>query len=154
MFKEVFMTPEKPILPSMEEDIEFSNVTNLRDSFLGVIEVLQKTPAKRFVITKHGKPQAVLMSYQTYSLISKVVNESLSRTADETKREAIAAEQARRATRDFSLGIPAEADWMDLQGNPVAVHRCILDTLRRINSSTDLLYGLLDQRAKEESDKR
>jgi prevent-host-death family protein len=148
------MTPEKPLLPSVEEDLEFSNVTNLRDSLLGVIDILQKTPAKRFVITKHGKPQAVLMSYQTYSLISKIVNESLSQTAAQTKNEAIAAEQARRASRDLNVGVPAGADWTDLQGDPVAVNRHILEALRRINSSTDLLYGLLDQRVREGSDKR
>jgi prevent-host-death family protein len=64
----------------LEEDIEFSSVTSLRESFLKTVETLREDPAKRYVITKHGQPQAVLMSYQTYSLLRKVMDQTLART--------------------------------------------------------------------------
>ena len=77
--------------PQLEEDVEFSNVTTLRESLLGRVESLRENPAKRYIITKHGQPQAVLMSFQTYSLLKRVMDQALARTATRNSSEAISA---------------------------------------------------------------
>ena len=89
------MTAEKRATRPLEEDIEFSNVTKFRNSLLGAVERMQGNPAKRYVITKHGKPEAVLMSYQTYSLLTKVMDQTLEGTAGLNREEAIRAAFAR-----------------------------------------------------------
>jgi PHD/YefM family antitoxin component YafN of YafNO toxin-antitoxin module len=74
---------------SMEEEVEFSNVTNFRNSLLGAVEQLQSNPAKRYVITKRGEPEAVLMSYKTYSLLSRVMNQTLEKTVAEDRGDSV-----------------------------------------------------------------
>lgn len=56
----------------LEEKLEFSNVTNARQDFLPLMERLQKNPALRVLILKHGVPQAVLMSHPTYDALKKL----------------------------------------------------------------------------------
>jgi prevent-host-death family protein len=52
----------------LEDGIEYSTVTALRGRLLAVVDSFRKSPAKRYLITKHGQPQAVLMSFETYRL--------------------------------------------------------------------------------------
>ena len=89
------MTNRKRATRRLEEDIEFSNVTKFRNSLLGAVERVQKKPAKRYVITKHGAPEAVLMSYQTYSLLTKVMEQALEGTEGQSRDEAIRSAFAR-----------------------------------------------------------
>ena len=76
---------------SMEEEVEFSNVTNFRNSLLGAVEQLHSNPAKRYVITKRGAPEAVLMSYKTYSLLSRVMNQTLEKVAAQDRENSVSA---------------------------------------------------------------
>jgi hypothetical protein len=87
-------TKKRATLPQ-EEDIEFSNVTKFRTSLLGAVERMQSNPAKRYIITKHGEPEAVLMSYPTYSLLTKVMDRELEGTDGQSREEAIRAAFAR-----------------------------------------------------------
>ncbi len=89
------MTNKKRATRPLEEDVEFSNVTKFRNSLLGAVERVQKNPAKRYVITKHGAPEAVLMSYQTYSLLSKVMEQGLKAAEGQSREEAIRSAFAR-----------------------------------------------------------
>jgi prevent-host-death family protein len=57
----------------LEEQLEFSNITDLRRDFLRKVEEIQKDPAIRLLILKHGRPQAVLMSAEAYDVMKKVV---------------------------------------------------------------------------------
>lgn len=57
----------------LEEQLEFSNITDLRQDFLRKVEEIQKNPAIRLLILKHGRPQAVLMSAEAYDVMKKVV---------------------------------------------------------------------------------
>ena len=59
-------------IKSLEEQLEYSTVTSSRQQLLPMIQRLQKTPALRFLIVKHGAPQAVLMSYPTYEALKRV----------------------------------------------------------------------------------
>jgi PHD/YefM family antitoxin component YafN of YafNO toxin-antitoxin module len=74
---------------AMEEEVEFSNVTNFRNSLLGAVEQLHSNPAKRYVITKRGAPEAVLMSYKTYSLLTRVMNQALEKTETEDRGDSV-----------------------------------------------------------------
>jgi len=89
------MSTKKRATRPQEEDIEFSNVTKFRTSLLGAVERMQKNPAKRYIITKHGEPEAVLMSYPTYSLLTKVMDRELEGTDGQSREEAIHAAFAR-----------------------------------------------------------
>lgn len=71
---------------ALEEHLEYSNVTDLRQDFLPAIERIQKNPALRLLILKHGRPQAILMSSQTYDLFKRLVNAILT-TTDKMSRE-------------------------------------------------------------------
>ncbi len=60
---------------NLEEKVEFSGVTGFRKSLLSIIPRLQKNQFLRFVITKHGKPAAVVLSYESYELLLKMAQE-------------------------------------------------------------------------------
>jgi len=53
----------------LEDEVEYSTVTALRGKLLAVVDGFRRAPAKRYLITKHGQPQAVLMSFETYRLL-------------------------------------------------------------------------------------
>ena len=91
---------------AMEEDVEFSNVTNFRNSLLGAVEQLQSNPAKRYVITKRGEPEAVLMSYKTYSLLTRVMNQTLEKLAARDRQDPVHA-AFDRMRREHPLEAPA-----------------------------------------------
>jgi hypothetical protein len=107
---------------AMEEDVEFSNVTNFRNSLLGAVERLQSNPAKRFVITKRGEPEAVLMSYKTYSLLTRVMNQALEKSAGEgdegSVREAFARMRRERQFSAPALSMPTAAAAPDRDFGP------------------------------------
>lgn len=86
----------EPSIP--EEQLEFSNVTDLRQNLLPAIERIEKNPALRFLILKHGRPQAVLMSAETYDLVKKLMNQLVSAQASMPRAAAI--EGAFRRLRD------------------------------------------------------
>jgi PHD/YefM family antitoxin component YafN of YafNO toxin-antitoxin module len=73
----------------LERDIKFSNATKFRKSLLSVVKELKTKPSRRFIITRGGEPQAVLMSYETYSLLAEMMDEDLKRTSGQTREEAI-----------------------------------------------------------------
>ncbi|HEY0760609.1 MAG TPA: type II toxin-antitoxin system Phd/YefM family antitoxin [Acidisarcina sp.] len=59
---------------ALEEDLEESSVTELRNGLLPTIERIQQNPALRVLIRKHGRPRAVLMSVQTYNSLKRLVS--------------------------------------------------------------------------------
>ena len=73
----------------LEEKLEYSNVTKLRQEFLPAVEHVQNDPALRYLIFKGGKPQAVLMSFETYELLKKVINQALESAAGKSREENI-----------------------------------------------------------------
>ncbi|GEM_PF-3188858 len=56
---------------SFEETLEFSNATRFRKAFLGLIDKLQANQYLRYVVTKHGEPKVVVMSFQAYEHIKQ-----------------------------------------------------------------------------------
>jgi PHD/YefM family antitoxin component YafN of YafNO toxin-antitoxin module len=101
----------------LEEQLEFSNITDLRQDFLRKVEEIQKNPAIRLLILKHGRPQAVLMSAEAYDVLRKVVklfldnSEGLNRQQSinaainrfEVERSSVSAEAEMSATADSKL---------------------------------------------------
>jgi PHD/YefM family antitoxin component YafN of YafNO toxin-antitoxin module len=74
---------------ALEQNVELANVTKLRQNLLPIIERFEDDPAPRFLILKHGKPQAVLMSVPTYELMKKVLNQVAEQAAAMTREERI-----------------------------------------------------------------
>jgi PHD/YefM family antitoxin component YafN of YafNO toxin-antitoxin module len=98
----------KNVSPShLEEQLEFSNVTSVREQFLPLMDRLQKNPPLRMIILKHGAPQAVLMSYQTYDALKKVLLKNNDALTPEQRVEA--AYSRLRAERGSSVQPAAEA---------------------------------------------
>lgn len=93
----------------LEEQWEYSGVTDLRQELLGIVERLQKNPAVRYLITKHGQPRAVLMSFQTYELLKKALSQALQATAGRSREEAIGAAFDRLRADRGSENMPATA---------------------------------------------
>jgi PHD/YefM family antitoxin component YafN of YafNO toxin-antitoxin module len=93
---------------ALEEQLELSNITDLRRDFLRKVEEIQRNPAIRLLVLKHGRPQAVLMSAEAYDVMKKAVklllaeSEGLSR--EQSIRAAIDRFEAERAT------VPAEPE--------------------------------------------
>ena len=71
----------------LEEEVEESSVTSVRQGLLPLIERIQANPAMRVLIRKHGKPRAVLMSAQTYDVLMKLA------TLTDAKAEAMSPEE-------------------------------------------------------------
>jgi len=123
----------------LEEEVEFSNVTNLRESLLGTVENLRANPARRYVITKHGQPQAVLMSYETYSLLKKVMDQVLARTIAASSSDPIGAAVAR--LRADEPGVPVEESAVGER----AVSATVSAALQNIRAQFDHLDAVLGQ---------
>lgn len=73
----------------LEEELEESSVTDLRHGLLPTIERIQKNPATRVLIRKHGTLRAVLMSAQTYDAFKKLVNLVVQKTDAMSREEKI-----------------------------------------------------------------
>jgi PHD/YefM family antitoxin component YafN of YafNO toxin-antitoxin module len=93
---------------ALEKDFELSNITDLRRDLLPIVDRLQTKPAERYLILKHGRPQAVLMSFQTYNLVKKAMNLIGS---ESSKRRAVDEALAHlRSERSLAQAKSAEAD--------------------------------------------
>jgi len=93
----------------LEEQIEFSNITDLRQDFLRKVEEIQKNPAIRLLILKHGRPQAVLMSAEAYDVLNKVVKLFLSDIEGLSRQESINAAINRFEVERKSVSAEAKA---------------------------------------------
>jgi prevent-host-death family protein len=60
---------------TLEENIEYSNATQFRKSFLGVVDKLQRNRYLRYVVTKHGEPRAVVMSFAAYDTMRRAMQQ-------------------------------------------------------------------------------
>jgi len=100
---------------ALEEQLELSNITELRQGLLRKVEEIQKNPAIRLLILKHGRPQAVLMSADAYDVLKKVAqlflkaNEGMSR--DQIINAAIGRFEAERAdmSAEVEVNVPQVA---------------------------------------------
>jgi PHD/YefM family antitoxin component YafN of YafNO toxin-antitoxin module len=92
----------------LEEQLEFSNITDLRQDFLRKVEEIQKNPAIRLLILKHGRPQAVLMSADAYDVLRKVVKLFLNHSDGLNREQSINAAINRFEAERSS--VPAEAE--------------------------------------------
>jgi len=76
----------------LEEILNFSNLTQFRNSLLDVIPKLQENEYLRFVITKHGKPAAVIMSYEAYEFLKgaagQIIEQEAAKAPDVALRDA------------------------------------------------------------------
>ena len=92
----------------LEEQLEFSNITDLRQDFLRKVEEIQKNPAIRLLILKHGRPQAVLMSSEAYDVLRKVVKLFLNQSDGLSRDQSINAAINRFEVERSSVSAEAE----------------------------------------------
>jgi PHD/YefM family antitoxin component YafN of YafNO toxin-antitoxin module len=74
---------------AFDERLEFSNITDLRRDFLRKVDEIQKNPAMRLLILKHGRPQAVLLSFDAYEVLKKVAKLFLNESEGLTREQNI-----------------------------------------------------------------
>ena len=84
----------------LEEALEFTNLTEFRNSLLNFIPRLQDNEYLRFVITKHGQPVAVVLSYDAYNLLKRVAERVMDE--DEAKESAAALPEANEEEVEFT----------------------------------------------------
>jgi prevent-host-death family protein len=123
--------PTVKMNPTLEEDLELSNVTELRQNLLPVIERIEKNPALRIIVLKHGKPQAVLMSAQTYELVKKIMNDVASQLKPDSKEAAL--ESARERLRGERT--PAKATVTATQQKVSSQIESLLTTLAELKNN-------------------
>ncbi len=137
----------KKAIEVLEEKLEYSNVTDLRQSLPSVVERLHKNPAMRCLIFKHGRPQAVLMSFQTYELLKGVMNQSLGKMVATGREEAIqAAFERLRAERQPTHAKAAKVLEASV-GSSAAAFREAVGALRKDLSRLDWILESVAQRA-------
>ena len=101
---------EKTAKSVLEEELEESSVTSVRQGLLPLIERIQKNPAMRVLIRKHGKPRAVLMSAQTYDALKKLANLTVEKAEAMSQEERIEAAYERlQNERSAEKGEPVVA---------------------------------------------
>jgi prevent-host-death family protein len=152
----------KLVLPPLEDDIEFSNVTKFRSSLLGAVERVQENPAKRYVITKRGEPKAVLISYQTYSLFTKVMDQALEGTEGQSRDEAIRSAFARlRQEQQPAASARGEAVAVAVASEPSApadpesqlnlLERSLIEHVLTVSRQIDRLESTLKKQSEAEA---
>jgi PHD/YefM family antitoxin component YafN of YafNO toxin-antitoxin module len=89
------------------EEIEYTNITEFREKLLRTVDELQKSPARQYLVTKHGKPHAVLMSFHAYQVFRKVAEEVLKREEGKDEKTLLA-EAVQRMDEDYGMasGVP------------------------------------------------
>lgn len=100
-------TPEHGTL---EEELEESSVTDLRNGLLPTIDRIQQNPALRVLIRKHGSPRAVLMSVQTYDALKRLASLALSKY-DSMNREERVEGANQRLLRERPAPREMTAEW-------------------------------------------
>ena len=88
-------TAAAPPRENHEETLNFSNLTEFRNSLLQVIPKLQEDDLLRFVITKHGEPAAVIMSYEAYSVLKRIADRAIEQDDALDEEEAVRQAYAR-----------------------------------------------------------
>lgn len=97
------MTKTLPATNLLEEKTEFASVTTSREQFLKLVETLESQPYRRHIITKHGTPRVVLLSYPAYELLTKVARQALERESS-LDNQAAAAEAFERMSVEHRQG--------------------------------------------------
>lgn len=125
-------TPEiaPATMPELEHKVELETVTRLRQNLLPIIERLEDEPALRFLILKHGKPQAVLMSFPTYQLMQKLLSEAVEKADTMTREERIAG---------------ALTEWRNGRGSHATAGEPQTQVARQVEQAKDILERVTRQ---------
>jgi len=92
----------------LEETLEFTNLTDFRNSLLNFIPRVQENEYLRFVITKHGKPAAVVLSFDAYNLLKRVAERAMDE--DDAKEPAVASREAYQELIEDSIPVPSSTN--------------------------------------------
>lgn len=103
---------------AFEEQLELSNITDLRRDLLRKVEEIQQNPAIRLLILKHGRPQAVLMSADAYDAVKNVVKRFLAES-EGLSREQIIGEAIDEFEEERS-SVPADDELSATAGSEIS----------------------------------
>ena len=91
-------------------ELEYANVTEFRESLLRFISEFERDPTRRFLVTKHGKPHAVLLSFRGFEVLRKVVEAVLAQDASKDVSQ-ILAEASGRMDREYGVVVRQGHVW-------------------------------------------
>lgn len=138
--------PRRKAAVALEEELEEANVTDLRNGLLPTIERIQKNPAIKVVIRKHGKRRAVLMSAAAYDALVHVADlfvQANDRLSPEEKLEA--AYQRLESSSSAKQSSPAEEE-SPLPVRNIPIHgkevKVLLENAQEILRELDTRLGL------------
>jgi hypothetical protein len=74
-------------LGPLEERLEYQNVTDFRQSMLGLFRQLEDETDLRFIVTRGGTPCAVVMSYEAYELLRNIARHASDAASVKTREQ-------------------------------------------------------------------
>jgi hypothetical protein len=103
-------TTERSARDLFSGEADYANVTEFRESLLPFVSELERNPTKRYLITRHGKPTGVFMSYVAFQALQRLVESTL---ADEAKKDVsqVLAEASGRMDRDYGVVVRHGQMW-------------------------------------------
>jgi len=105
--------PAEEKTPSaLEERLEYTTVTDFRQSLLGMLRQLEENEDLRFIITRHGEPCAVVLSHEAYQLLRRIARRSADIAAGK-EREQRLDEAFLRMAREEAAGPGAYEPLLD-----------------------------------------
>lgn len=82
--------------------LDYANVTEFRESLLPLVSALERDPTKRYLVTKHGKPLAVFLSFDAFEALRRLVESVLAEEAGKDVPQVLA-EARQRMDRDHGV---------------------------------------------------
>lgn len=83
-------------------ELDYANVTEFRESLLPAVSDIERNRTKRYLVTKHGKPLAVFLSFEAFEAIRKLVETVLAQE-DGKNPSQILLEASQRMDRDYNV---------------------------------------------------
>ena len=105
-------------------ELDYANVTEFRESLLPVVSELERHPMKRYLVTKHGRPLAVFLSFGAFEALRKLIEPVL---AEEAKKDVqqVLVEASQRMDQDYGVGVGQPARPRARRKRPLLVERAV-----------------------------
>ncbi len=117
-------------------ELDYASVTDFREKLLPVVNDLEANPTKRYLVTKHGKPLAVFLSFDAFEAIRKVVEAMLDEEEKKPPSQVLVEAVQRMDRPDAGSAMSIDAD------DPVALQ------LKALEKHVLRIESLLTTRAK------
>ena len=122
---------DKASSASLEERLEYQNVTEFRRSMLGIFHRMEENSDLRFIVTRGGKPCAVVLSYEAYELLRRIARRAADATAAKDRDQRLDEAFLQMAQKEAAeAGIPLFEPLLDENYLQTIIKRSILEGVK------------------------